>query len=143
MARRKETEGETEQAKPSEVRKMPGKGAYKAILDSIRVAKKDVSSIAGTVGTERKAFLEKWGFNPKALRVLAMMDAMENEKLRDFIDCLDHGREVRGLNDRAASVQPMEFGEGEEGEEDESAGAEQGHRRNVRQFPAPPDVAAE
>ena len=144
MARRKkeEAEGATEQAKPSEVRKMPGKGAYDTIIRAICTAKQDVSDIGGTLSGQITAFVEKWGFSRKAIRLLAECEKMENEKLHDFLECFDHGREVRGLNERAASVQPMQFS-GDGSEDDESAGAEQGHRRNVRPFPAPGSVAAE
>lgn len=145
MARRKkddETEIETEAAKPSAVRKVITQARLRSLMSKARSAEKDMGEINGGLREEIAQAVEKHGLHKKVFSTIRALDKMEPEKLREWLDTFEHYLDISGLEKRAESVQPMEFGEeGETAEED--AGAEQGHRRTVRAFPSPGSVAAE
>jgi hypothetical protein len=150
MARPKknqETEGATEQAKPSEVMKVISEKRLKSLLSKARAASADVSSINGTLREEIGVAVEKHGLHKKVFSTIRALDRLEPEKLREWLDTFEHYVDISGLAKRAEDVQPMQFGEGEgeteEAEPEEDAGDEQGHRRNIRDFPKPNSVAAE
>jgi len=147
VARRKkddETETETEAAKPSEVRKVITQARLRSLMSKARSAEKDMGEINGGLREEIAQAVEKHGLHKKVFSTIRALDKMKPEKLREWLDTFEHYLDISGLEKRAESVQPMEFGEGEEGETaEEDAGAEQGHRRNVRAFPPPGSVAAE
>jgi hypothetical protein len=148
MARPKknqETEGATEQAKPSEVMKVVSEKRLKSLLSKARAASADVASINGTLREEIGVAVEKHGLHKKVFSTIRALDKLEPEKLREWFDTFQHYWDISGLAKRSESVEPMQFdpADGDEDEPEEDAGAEQGHRRNVRPFPSPGSVAAE
>lgn len=132
MARRAKADNEAEAVQPEEVRQAISARKLKSLLSSARKAKEGISEIAGGFGSEVKDAVENHHLHRKAFRVIESADRMEPEKLADFFDCLDHYRDISGLNDRAASVQRLDLNEPEEEE-----------TPNVKRFPAPRGVAAE
>lgn len=128
-------------AKPSEVRSAITQAKLRSLLKSARVAQKDINQIAGDLGAEVKNAVDKDYLHRKAFSVCKTADRMEPEKLADFLDCLDHYLDISGLRDRASKVQRMDFGSGEDGEDDGEG--EEAAGTNVEPFPAPTSVAAE
>jgi hypothetical protein len=121
-----------------EVRKVTSARKLKELLASARSAKNDISEIAGGLGSEIKAAVEKNHLHRKAFRAAIAEDRMEPEKLAEYYEQLDYYRDVLGLLERAQNAPKLPMGEATEGEEDGETG-----NGTVHSFPAPKSVAAE
>lgn len=116
---------------------------------------KDISELAGTVGEKIASAVENDNLHRKAFNIVKGLHKLEDEKLADALDYLDHYLDISGCRDRAAKVlrllddQPgAEAGEGDEkaGDEASEADAAEGDGRTgatVRPFPAPRGERAE
>lgn len=122
-----------ESVKPSEVRLAISESKLKALLGSTRRAQAEITEISGGMGSEIKTAVEKHHLHRKAFRVVAQADRMEPDKLRDFLDCLDHYLDISGLRDRAASAPAMNFEQGDGEEGDEGEGEDNVHRLPTQQ----------
>jgi hypothetical protein len=138
MARKPKKTKTTEAATESDVRPAISQRKLRELMSSARKAQNNISEISGGLGSEIKLAVEKNHLHRKAFRIIVQADRMEPEKLADFFDCLDHYRDISGLNERAASAERLPMPEGEADEEEADAEPE-----NVHQFPTQSAVAAE
>lgn len=131
-------------AKPSEVRSATTQRKLRALLASARSAQNNINEIAGGLGSEIKTAVEKDFLHRKAFNVCKQADRMEPEKLRDFLDCLDHYLDISGLRDRASKVQPLDLRDPEENDDDEGdEPAKTRGRKKAKPFPNPKGEASE
>ena len=127
MARKpKETE---EKARPS----CP-QSKLRSLMKTAKLARQNLNSISGALGTEIKEAAEKNHLDKWAFRIICHLDNQEPERLKDKIENLLLYLDISGLNERAAKVERLPMGE--EGEEEEE-------RENVRPFRQPTGIAAE
>lgn len=122
-----EDDGETPQpkttaAKPSEVKKMISASKLKSLMAAKRSAKKDTAEISGQVGQLIRDAQENNYLHRKAFGTICQLDAMEPEKVRDYLDHFEYYLDVSGIKKRADAAPrlPMGDGPGEDGEDDES-----------------------
>jgi hypothetical protein len=131
----------TEPVRSSEVRQQIAPTKLRELMRSARTANKDMQEIAGTLGAEVKAAVEKHHLHRKAFSVCKTADRMEPEKLLEFLDSLDYYLDVSGLRKRAESAQRLALGAPATAGEDDDA--EPDPAPNVRAFPPPVAVGAD
>jgi hypothetical protein len=127
----------SEAAKPSDVKKMPSANKIKELARSYENAKEKTSEIGGTIGSALRTASENNNLHTGAFRQAMKEKRMEAGRLADYYDHLDFYRDVLGLLDKAKSAPRLEFGPGEEDDEEETQ-----QPANVSAFPKPA-VAAE
>jgi len=149
MAKRRKKSEETETEAPAaQAKPAISANLLKSLLASSKKAKKDIAEISGPLGQRIAKAIEENHLHRKAFNIVKSLHPLEDEKLLECLDCLDHYLDISGLRDRAAKVQRLGLDqpadeEGDE-EEDEAEPAATGRRaRNVEPFPAPRGVAAE
>jgi len=120
---------EIEQVRPS----IP-QSKLRALMKTAKLARQNMNSISGALGTEVKDAKENNHLDPWAFRIITYLDRQEPERLKDKIENLLLYLDISGLNERAAKVERLPMGE--EGEEEEE-------RENVRPFRQPTGIAAE
>lgn len=89
------------------VKMIPAKKA-KELLQTMRKGRRDQTQIAGQVGSEIKAAVERYGCNRKVIRLAHQLDGMEPEELADYLDELEYWLDVTGLKKRAESAPRFE-----------------------------------
>jgi len=124
-------------------RKLISKRKLRSLIATARKAGNDIAEINGTYRAEVAQAVNNDSLNKKAFSQIVKLSKMENEDIRRWKEDFDYMFEAAGLQERMDSAPALPMGEQGEDDSDESAGAEQGHRRNVRPFPKPGSVAAE
>lgn len=122
---------EEQKVKPSEVKKMISGSKLKNLMSAKRSAKKDTAEISGQVGQMIRDAQENNHLHRKAFGTICQLDAMEPEKIRDFLDHFEYYLDVSGIKKRADAAPRLPMGDGA-GEEDE----EETEDTNVHKFPA-------
>lgn len=97
--------------KPSDVKPAITQKKLRALMSSARSVQKDVSSLVGTHREQIADAVENHHLHKGAFAVIKRLDRLEPEKLADFLDCLDHYRDISGLDDRAASAPKLAMGD--------------------------------
>jgi len=128
---KKDEGGTTEKVKPSEVKKVISGQKLKNLMAAKRSAKKDTAEIAGQVGQMIRDAVENNHLHRKAFATIVTLDAMEPEKVRDFLDHFDYYLDVSGIKKKAEAAPRLPMGDGP-GEDDE----EESEGDNVHKFPA-------
>lgn len=109
---------ESEPLKPSEVQRVISQKKLRALMASHRTAREEVSEVSGGLGTEVKNAVKNDYLNAPVFRLIMQLDRKTPEKLRDFLDDLQHYLDISGLEKRAQDVQPLDLrdrnGSGEE-----------------------------
>ena len=123
----------TTAAKPSEVKKMISGAKLKNLMAAKRSAKKDTAEISGQVGQMIRDAQENNHLHRKAFGTICQLDAMEPEKIRDYLDHFNYYLDVSGINKRAEAAPRLPMGDepgaGADDDEDEAANS------NVARFP--------
>lgn len=120
-----------EKVKSSEVKKVISGSKLKNLMAAKRSAKKDTAEIAGQVGQMIRDACENNHLHRKAFGTICQLDAMEPEKVRDFLDHFEYYLDVSGIKKKAEAAPRLPMGDGpgeDEGEETEDS--------NVHKFPA-------
>lgn len=110
-SKNKRPEAETEQVKSSDVKSVISAGKLKKLMAAKRSTTNDMHELAGTLGQMIKDAIENNHLHRKAFGVICVLDKMENEKLRDFLDHFEYYLDVSGIGKRADSVMRMNLGE--------------------------------
>lgn len=133
-------------AKAQAARPVIGQGKLRELMRMAKSVRTDTAEIRGEYGAAVKEAVDNHHLNRKVLRVLVDLERMSPENLKVFLEDLEHGLDISGLQQRADSVPAFDFkpesGKGEDGGEDgeTEAVADKG---TVRPFPRPHSVAAE
>ena len=130
-SKRRGEEAPTEQAKPSDVIKVPSTSVLKRLMASARAVIKDMAEMRGTFASEVKTAVEDHNLHKGAFGWIRQLDKKEPEAVKAWMDHFEHYYEASGLKKRADSVVRMDLGD----DDDQEGEAEEG---NVRPFPTQP-----
>lgn len=108
MARKDEHVDGIEQTRLSETRQMIPAKKLKELLKTMATGRKQQVKLAGEVGSEVKTAIERYGCNRKVLRLIYMLDGMENEDIADFLDEFEYMLDASGIEKRAESAPGFE-----------------------------------
>lgn len=125
-------QAKTTQAKPSEVKKMISGAKLKNLMAAKRSAKKDTAEISGQVGQMIRDAQENNHLHRKAFGTICQLDAMEPEKIRDYLDHFEYYLDVSGIKKRAEAAPRLPMGDEPGGDDDEGDETESS---NVARFP--------
>lgn len=134
-----ERPAESDEVKPSDVRRTISERKLRELLSDNRTAQADIDEISGTMGSAVKQAVEKHHLHRRAFNIVKSLDRMEPEKLAECLDYVDDYLEKSGLRDRAAKVTRLQFGDASADDGDDAGPAAE----NVRPFPKPSGIAAE
>lgn len=123
---------ETEQVRP-----VISQQKLRSLMKTSKLARQNMNSISGALGTEIKDAQEKHHLDRWAFNIVTYLDRQEPERLKDKIENLLLYLDSSGLTERAAKVERL--GDGDEDEE----GEEESGAKNVRPFRQPHGIAAE
>lgn len=124
-------------------RKVISANKLKQLISAGRSTQKDVSSLTGTMREKIANAVENDNLNNSVFASIRRLDRMEPAKLKIWLEDFEHYLDISGLQERAESAPTLEFGPGEEDDEEDDKVVDidkKGRRKSMRE---PSSVAAE